>query len=40
MTTRPPGDLSHLERLLRAWVDKTNEQTAARARTLVAVTWT
>lgn len=38
MAARPPGDLSHLERLLRAWVDETNEQTAARARTLVAVT--
>ena len=38
MAARPPGDLSHLERLLRAWVDETNGQTAARARTLVAVT--
>ena len=38
MTRRPPGDRSHLERLLNIWSNETGNVTAGRLRNVVGVT--
>lgn len=38
MTRRPPGDRSHLERLLNIWSEETGNVTAGRLRNVVGIT--
>ena len=38
MTRRPPGDRSHLERLLNIWSAETGNVTAGRLRNVVGIT--
>ena len=38
MATKPPGDLSHLERLIQQWAHETDEKSTGRLRNVVGVT--